>query len=248
MPDGVAAEDKRLQDVLRSLAAESAEITEYGRRISGQGGAIGLTAILREIEETVLPRRLIFTGNAGMQLNLLVAERRILHIGAKADDVSDTEGADVAARLQAFCTAVTEVHVCCELSDHGSAKGIAGLSPSDLAPFLSADADVAKPPVPVETALAESESYALALCDAASGSDVRLKGQDSICARLQRLEENPAAGAENGGNSTPGCQVWMGDQSDPFAILLVTLPRRRIWLAFEPEHLDACIACWSGAV
>lgn len=246
MHDSVAEDEMRLRDVLSSLGAATEEITNEGCRIADEGGATGLTALLREIEETVLPRRLTFTGRAGAQLTVTVVERRVLRIGSQDDVMKPAETAEeVAALLETFCAVATSVHVRRDLLGQEPTAAATGVSLTDLSPFLSGKADLPVPPVPVDIALAESESYVLALCDARVECGPKLKGQDAICARLKHLEQGLPSGADDAENAAPHRRIWTGGPSDLFAVLLITLPQGRIWLAFEPEHLDTCIACWS---
>lgn len=246
MHDSFTEDEMRLRDVLTSLGAATEEITDEGFRISDDGGAPGLTALLLEIEETVLPRLLTFTGGAGAQLTVTVAERRVLRIGSQDGEMKSAETAEqVAALLNTFCAGAAAVHVRRDLLGQAPTATAAGVSLTDLSPFLAGKAE---PVVPVEVALAESESYVLALCDARDEGRLQIKGQDAICVRLQQLEEGLPREADDSESAAPACRIWTGGPSDPFAVLLTTLPQGRIWLAFEPEHLDACIACWSKTV
>lgn len=247
MTDGVAEDAVRLRDVLKSLGGAPEETTDKGCKIADEGGAVGLASLLREIEETVLPRQLTFTGGADAQVTAVVVERRILRMGTQGGEMKSAEtGEQIAAMLETFCAAASAVHVRRDLLEAAPTSAVAGVSLSDLSPFLSGTADRSGPLIPVEIALAESERYVLALCDARGEGGPRLKGKDAIGARLQRLEDNLSGGAGDPDNPAPAHRIWIGGPSDPFAILLVTLPQGRIWLAFEPEHLDTCIACWSG--
>src|SRR6056297_1357048 len=71
------SDERRLENKLARLA-EPAAAPGPGRALSlaGPGGA--LRAVLAEIDETVLPRRLHFAAGGAVRLSVEVAERRIL--------------------------------------------------------------------------------------------------------------------------------------------------------------------------
>lgn len=249
MPDGPMEEEQRLRDVLQRLAEPAAPVTERGQLIAETGGQTALTALLREIAETVLPRRLRFDGGMGGVLTCDVAERRIQSFGTGAAEalaeIAIEDAPDVAAALQCFSKAAVALHVQRDIVPHDSAAGALGVSIPDLLHHLAGKDTNTVPKVSAATARAESESHALAILDGATGSDHCVKGQEGIAVHLRALEENWTAGASPDAPTAPMCQIWTGGVSDTFAILLVTLETGRIWVAFEPEHLDTCVACWS---
>lgn len=249
MRDEALDEESRLRRVLQSLA-KGPENTGTGERlISASGGAEALRAILREIDETVLPRRLTFSGGPNVRCVCDVAERRIIGIDAEgtasASALSTEDAADLAARIASFCKAAATVHVRRDLIGQGDPAGATGISLSDLSPHLTKELALPVDPVPVEMALAESESYALALFETGGDGKCRTKGQGELVEKLRVFDGDPAVSRDFSVSGTPVRRIWIDPKSDKYAILLVALPQRRIWLAFEPDHLDACIACWA---
>lgn len=84
-------EDRRLRDKLAKLAAE-AETVEDGRRRLSPGAAGLLAAMLAEIDETVLGRRITFETDGGRRLSVEVANRRLLRMSEAPDENAGPEG------------------------------------------------------------------------------------------------------------------------------------------------------------
>jgi hypothetical protein len=89
-------EDRRLRDKLAKLAAEESDGGE--RRLAGGDLA---RAILEEIDETILARRLAFRRDDGATLALEVANRRLLGLVELPGDISPEDGARLLAPLPA---------------------------------------------------------------------------------------------------------------------------------------------------
>lgn len=88
---------KRLTEKLGKLAADTDEIGLEGRRLASEAGADVLrAALLKEIDETILPRLLTFRNRDGDALALEVAGRRLLRVRAAP------EGSVAVARVPAL--------------------------------------------------------------------------------------------------------------------------------------------------
>lgn len=74
------SEDRRLRDKLARLASDAEEVAGGARRLSGGPGGDLLAAILVEIDETILARRLTFRTDDGRHLTAEVANRRLLRL------------------------------------------------------------------------------------------------------------------------------------------------------------------------
>ena len=249
MPDGPPEDEKRLRAVLESLASDADSLSTRGREISSTGGTVAMEAVLREIEQTVLPRRLTFASGSDVQLVFDVTERRILAFGSDLsntqENLSREQAELVADHLRSFCNAAEIVHVRCDVTVYAEPGGETGVSLPDLLPYLAADLDLPGQTVPVNVAIAESRPFTLALLDTGVDGAATVEGQDSIGARLRQLEESFQANLDAKPGDKPRCRIWVDQIPGTFAVLLVQISRRRIWLAFEVDHLDACIACWS---
>lgn len=70
---------RRLKDKIAKLAESSGGISASGRQILSTPGSGGLDAVLREIDETILPRRLTFTCDLGT-VTLTAGNRRLMAV------------------------------------------------------------------------------------------------------------------------------------------------------------------------
>ncbi len=84
-------EDRRLRDKLAKLAAE-AETVEDGRRRLSPGATGLVAAMLAEIDETILGRRITFETDHGRRLSVDVANRRLLRVAEVPDESAGPEG------------------------------------------------------------------------------------------------------------------------------------------------------------
>lgn len=147
----------RLKKILAGISA-SEKIDQDRWRVLPQAGASGeLQPILREIDETVLPRLLNFRNGNGAGIQLDVAGRRLLRICAERGfsapvsksgltDIplsafSETNFAKLAALLSEFTSGQSPVAVYSETSEHRRDPLDLGISTSDLAKALE------RPPV-----------------------------------------------------------------------------------------------------
>ena len=85
-------EDRRLREKLAKLAAGAEALENGRRRLSPPPGGDLLTAILSEIDETILGRRITFEAEDGRQLAVEVANRRLLRLVYVPPDTADTPG------------------------------------------------------------------------------------------------------------------------------------------------------------
>lgn len=148
-------DDRRLRDKLARLAAEDA-----GRPVADRDP---VRAILLEIDETILPRTLVFRAADGAELVLEVANRRLQSIVEVPEDVAPAAERDgllgplppddaaalaaVAGALRAFARA----HGGCDVSVAPLDRGIdaSGLGRSAAALAAAAGLDLYDTPVPV---------------------------------------------------------------------------------------------------
>ncbi len=104
------ADERRLQDKLRSFASDEADSGRDGRPLAPleNGGHMG--AVLREIDETILARELSFTTDAGLTMVVLAANRRLMTVKHMPDRVlSDIGDALTGVRLNEEDEAVKTV-------------------------------------------------------------------------------------------------------------------------------------------
>lgn len=85
----------RLQQTLAKLRQRERSPGE-GRFLRGEDAEGLLASFVREIDETILPRRLIFTADNGPVFQLAVANRRLQALLSPAPEVADAALADIA--------------------------------------------------------------------------------------------------------------------------------------------------------
>ncbi len=252
MPESHHEEALRLTAVLQQLSEAPSVQKAGGRLITSAGEESALLGILQEVQETVLPRDLHFCAAAQSELVLTVAERRITRMrlveeGALSQNLLKDGSADdlaqVAASLVAFCADASEIWVRAELiSDHLAVDAV-GLSLSALKSHLGGVDGAAVEPISLDAAVSGSKDFALAVLDSNAAEPDQIIGQRDLGASLRLLD----AELLRDGVGKDRLSIWSGAMPDDPSILLAVRNQRRIWLAFEADNLDACLACWIEA-
>ncbi|MDX8346531.1 hypothetical protein SLH49_00920 [Cognatiyoonia sp. IB215446] len=156
-----------LTEKLAALAAEDEVFVAGARVIAQDGGTVGLAAILREIDVTVLERTLVF-GVGDVTASLIVAGRRLRGIAAVWDRDDPAIGQPLSreepdtlqaagALMKALCDQASRVTVRAEPIQPFGKGGDAGISATGLAELWQVDLD-AKPLPPVARFLAANAS------------------------------------------------------------------------------------------
>ncbi|MCB1395653.1 MAG: hypothetical protein KDJ98_06675 [Rhodobacteraceae bacterium] len=98
-----AAEGSRLAHVIERLAAESPALARTRRARAGDGESL-LVMLLREIDETVLPRRIVLLSQAGEVAQLAAANRRLtaLRTGGRLASPQGADAGDPAAAARFY--------------------------------------------------------------------------------------------------------------------------------------------------
>ncbi len=76
---------RRLKDKIDKLGAQSSGPNVKGRNIITEDGIMGLAAVLREIDETILPRKLVFETADGT-ISIVASNRRMISVDAVTGD------------------------------------------------------------------------------------------------------------------------------------------------------------------
>ena len=84
----------RLQQTLAKLRRRERSPGE-GRFLRGDGEEELLASLLKEIDETILPRRLIFSSESGLSFQLAVANRRLQALLSPAPEIADMPLIDI---------------------------------------------------------------------------------------------------------------------------------------------------------
>lgn len=244
MADWVLSDRDRLEAALAELHAATPPPEREGRLIHTRGGMSAHAALLREIDQTVLRRRLIFANDRAERLVLIASERKLeagqdgSEADAKPEPALMTEAEGLRALLHRFASGSDRVWVRSEPA--GSAAVVSGVSVQDLA----ADAiDPATGCVPEEVA-ALCEDCALAVLGVSPGADPSFHGDASWCNRLHALDaalaHQPASGEH--AVSFPRMTLWRGAAGAGISIARVDTEERRMWIAVNDAALANCMA------
>ncbi|SIO40659.1 hypothetical protein SAMN05444722_1939 [Rhodovulum sp. ES.010] len=158
------------------------------------GGTDGIvSALLSEIEETILPREMVLTDENGTEFRLLVAGRRLLRVdGGNAaapdsDDPADAVAAAFAGPLRSFLDQAGEISVAAD-------RPRDRLDPTEIGCSVEALVAAAAQPPATPAADADPVSACLALCraglrlDADGGAETPV-GDPDLVMRLQHFAE-----------------------------------------------------------
>ncbi|WP_299405474.1 hypothetical protein [uncultured Roseobacter sp.] len=128
------------------------------------------------------------------------------------------------------------------ISDHLAVDAV-GLSLSALKSHLGGVDGAAVEPISLDAAVSGSKDFALAVLDSNAAEPDQIIGQRDLGASLRLLD----AELLRDGVGKDRLSIWSGAMPDDPSILLAVRNQRRIWLAFEADNLDACLACWIEA-
>ncbi len=244
MSDGHSDDERRLITVLEQLGREPAPCTEAGRLIF-EGDDGGLAAVLSQIDQTVLPRRLSFCDGDGRSLICDVVERRIMKIAGAGNALLKEEAFRISQKLERFCDAASVIYLRSEILSDMHSGGDVGLSTADLKLHLADRRTAADVSALIEASLSQSESYALAIVDHHADGSVHENGQSRLCEILREMCAPSAGEPEADQQGSPTHQIWIGSPGEGHAVLHVSLVGRHIWIVFEVENLEQCVETWA---
>jgi hypothetical protein len=252
-------DDRRLRDKLARLAAAD----------DGRPEAAGdpLRAILLEIDETVLPRTLVFRAPDGAALVLEVANRRLQAVVSLPHDVApDTDGdrvagplppddagalAAVAAALRGFARLHGGFTVAAEPLDRGLDASGLGRSATALAEALGLDLYDAPEPVPMPDPARGFEAglarLALATAAVADGTASAATGPDADAVRrLSSLREGALAAllAHLGPPAARAGRFVVMAGADEALFIGQTEAARAVAALLPADHAGALVALW----
>lgn len=174
---------------LAALIAEDTVFTDDGARVISQGGAPpAMVALLREVDNTVLERTLVFDFG-GAQVSVVVAGRRLRGIVEVAGDVANADAIvghplsrEDAGTVQAagdmlisLCEAAGKVTVRSGPPRAIGSSGDAGISASGLTALWHVDVDTTPPP-PMERFLTANAQTITGLVHARDGAVIGAAG------------------------------------------------------------------------
>jgi hypothetical protein len=258
------SEDRRLRDKLAKLADDASGAGE--RRLSGDGRNLA-EAIVEEVDEAILGRRLTFRTEDGAVLALEAANRRLLRIVELPDDIAapaDRAGllaplpqedeaalAAVAGVIGRFAEGRRELSVEAAPLDRAPDPGARGRSASAVAEALGFTLYDRPAPVPMPDPARGFDAGLgrLALAAASVSGDERspATGPDAdAVGRLSALGQEDLAGllAELGPESAQGGPFLLL-QGPEEALFVARKPSGRAVVALLPgDRADAILGLW----
>ncbi|MEL6682716.1 MAG: hypothetical protein AAFQ09_08725 [Pseudomonadota bacterium] len=249
-----------LTDKLAALSSEDEVFVSGARVIAQDGGSVGLAAILREIDVTVLERTLVFTiGDA--TASLIVAGRRLKGILALSGQEDPSIGQALSrdepetleaagSLLSALCDKATRVMVRSEPIQPFGKGGDAGISASSLAEFWSVDLNARPlPPVARFVAAHGSKLSGYLLIE---GNDVTETVGDADALRLiwdeqvLALRKNQKAIVKTQSGAQMLC--FDGPMGEGTAIAIAMAGDDACICAFSSDQITALTASWQAIV
>ncbi len=248
--------DPRLVRRLRRLA-EPARFAADGRRIISKPGVDPLAAMVAEIDETILPRRLEFRAG-GATLACIARSGRLLELvalpaaAAAAGPVSldGLDKAGMATLRQSFAAlaaAAGEVTVGSFPLDDGPAPGSYGTAATALAAAWGLDLDAA-PAVraPLDTLFGACGPVAAAWSRLSAGRIAAAGGPPEAQRQLAEVAADaPEAGRPVG--ESPRCLV-LGGEDRSAALVIAEDGGERLLMLMQSRDLSRVAAAWRQAV
>ncbi|MGC9419086.1 MAG: hypothetical protein ACP5EN_08935 [Rhodovulum sp.] len=199
------------------------------------GATEGIIAVLlSEIEETILPREMVLTDENGARFVLLVAGRRLLHVGetaaGAAEDAPEDAGSDPADRIiatfngpfRAFLDRAREIGIDAHRPHDRIDPTRIGCSVESLAQAVAQGAA----PAPAADPLAEALALGAAGLRLSGGEVVARSGDPALLARLDGVSDSVGGVSRVTGEdaSSPVCTIFA--TPDPEGTLLAQIAFR----------------------
>lgn len=190
-------------------------------------------ALLREIDQTVLRRRLSFCNDHDQRIVLVVGERQV-----ESAEVADGSGAvmdasGLRALLARFAAGSGHIWVRSELTAEGGFSGLSGISVQDLAvqdPDDAADLcrDVFR--------LCSGAATSVVVCSA--GTPPATSGATDWCERLEALarDMDEIENSQIDDTAPTRMTIWHPPSGAGVSIARVGTATCGIWIAFERAH------------
>lgn len=240
MATGVPTDFSRLALALEGLQTAAQTTGPEGRLIFPGPGGSAQEALLREIDQTVLRRKLSFSNDQGHCLVLVVGERQVESGGSPggSEVVRDVSG--LRALLARFEAGSGRIWVRSELAGEGGFGATPGVSVQDLAAAQPSDsvADLCRE----ISGLTDGIAIAVVVASrdarsAVSGAANWSKTLQALAQDVENLAPDQAAEA-----ASPRLTIWHGISDDGISVARLCTAAFRIWIAFDPAHLCDVIA------
>lgn len=242
---------------MRAVAAFSAapeKITPLGR-VLYQPEDEALSALLTEINETVLKRRLTFRRADDRSLTLDVCERRILLLRKGSSSVSDSDhlaerelvasdGLALLAVLQGFTEDQNKLFVSAQLADSGGSAMPGGVSANELFKLLEEAPCTLSLPAEVARRIEDTKPMALGLLCTSGSRTAMLLGNDEYSATIGRV----MAAASEAADQSDEVLLVQGGLSAEISVVFVRYRAISLCVVVSQDHSAECFTLWHDLV
>lgn len=236
----------RLAAALTDLQAAAGPAGPEGRLIFPAAERSAQAAVLREIDQTVLRRRLCFTNDRDEKILLAVVERQV-ESGADVSGNTASAGRDpirdetgLRDLLAGFAAGSARIAVVSEIAEEGAFGASCGVSVADLA-AVSAPDDVAD----LCNEMAQlCRGIAAGLCVVSATGRSAAGGDADWGTRLERLcqDLNQSRGGDMVTAPHPRLVIWHRASRGGVSIASLFTADGRIWIAFDTVHLTELLS------
>ncbi|MEP1611671.1 MAG: hypothetical protein ABJL72_07075 [Roseobacter sp.] len=240
----------RIRQVVDRLSTENDTWSVQGRLIATVSDSV-LPAILREIEETVLPRRLVFCSLEDTQMVLDVAERRVLSVvnpaitagclgGVIREGEQDADA--VFEAISIFSASATRVFVSSCFIDPGTGAECGGISVEDIfARFHTAGTGSGLSDALIE-ALQDSKSRDCHFLVTREGVVIQRSQEKSANDRLQHLSMMKKSKNRTGNDVT----LWFDECPQDYAVLQICIDEWVVFVQCPSANVFQCFKVWKS--
>lgn len=245
--------DGDMDRFMRAIAAFSAvpeRSTPLGRPLPKPSEG-ALYAVLNEINETVLRRKLVLTQGDGVTLVLDVGERRVLMVLETPPSASAYHAATVGRNLgendvglllrviEAICEEDSEIYITTQLPDPETPAVFDGVS----ARMLHDQIEKTRPadmPSQLATGVDESRAHAIAIVAAKNGDAFSTWGDEDACARFAKIAFDRPGNPEEDAKVS----LWHGAFEDGQAVIRADVQGIVVFVLCAPDALLSCFTLW----
>lgn len=244
MANSFTGDLSRLVLALEELQTSVSPTGPEGRLIFSSGEGCAQAALLREIDQTVLRRRLSFSNDRNECCVLVVSERQIERgeVAGGSEPVVDASG--LRKLLAAFAVGSGRIWVRSDIMGEGGFGGAPGVSVQDILAGQAPDVatDLCREVFQVCSGIAMSVVVVAAQAPpATSGAADWCEKLTALAGDLEHGQNDRIAGA-----SSDRLTIWHTASSAGVSIARVSMDARSLWIAFDGAQLEGLMTALSA--
>ncbi|MEM1352084.1 MAG: hypothetical protein AAGF27_07050 [Pseudomonadota bacterium] len=249
MRDDRSDDTARFMQAIAAFSDEPEPVGELGRKIADHPDA-AVSAILSEIDETVLRRNLTFVAQSGEMVQIDVAERRVFRVLAipmdwrdafaplVGVDCSGRQGAELMQLFMMFAETASPIYVSADLPDRCKTAGFMGVTLRELRDVYTDLKALSGLPAPLAIALGSLLSHTTASCIVSSGRVLHTSGDEAFQAALRSVCQTVSLETQ----AQPVVRLWQGGLPQDVAALAATSGDVTLALAVSNEAMISAYA------